>query len=323
METVINNNKELLAFMFAGLMVVLIILSIIENSIKEKNKAMVDELFKKISNPFEDKIINLKNQLEKLKQLTYLEYVPLKTKLTNEINQLQKSIETEKNKIQIVEVDQGMFETLTDNKKIQDLANNKYALMLGRYLETLKSVTPSYSETKNKKEAHYAYSDRKIQAINKNLEKVEKAYRLYSQVIREINEAKSALSSAQTMEMFDLMSSNKAVSFLSTASTSSANSELRDVKRAIENLNEYLKELKNENTQKFEKIEVSDMTDLVVDLIFDLNFDFTSVLSLFSLSDASIKLTRIKSSLSPLGDRLEISVDKIKTEKEVYLSQLP
>lgn len=109
---------------------------------------------------------------------------------------------------------------------------------------------------------------------------------------------------------------------MSSMSNSSASSEIDDIKPALRSLENCLKELKINEEATFKNIDISDLSDLMVDMFLDWDFDIMSFFTLSKLSSAEDKIEDLKRSLRPLGQTLSEQLQKRQTAQRMYLIKL-
>lgn len=175
---------------------------------------------------------------------------------------------------------------------------------------------------KEKKHNYYLKENKTYQAMHNVSQDWQEALDLYNKVQEEITEAIDAVSSASTMETIDMFSKNKAISVMSLLSTSSAQGEIEDIKPSLKRLENKLETLAEKNEVFMKEVKVSDFADLMVDLAFDLSFDFLSVMNMFALSRASDDLEDLSKKLKPLGSKLSKQVKTYEKAQEEYLRTL-
>ncbi len=137
-----------------------------------------------------------------------------------------------------------------------------------------------------------------LHAVFENVEEVSKAVDLY---MRRINFALSEISDAQGMETFDLFTKSTAISVLSYMENSEAQEAVNVVKNGTkpfqDSLQKYNGFLKSTPIAGLGNVNIEDGIDLMFDFIFD-GFDFMSLFTLSSLSNAESELWQLHSKVS-------------------------
>ncbi len=146
-----------------------------------------------------------------------------------------------------------------------------------------------------------------------------------SYFIGRIDDALSEISDAEMMETVDLFTKNKGISLLSTLENSEAEDAANDVKDAIPayqaKLNEYDAWLDKKPLQGLAEIDIGDGIDLIFDLAFD-GFDFMSIFTLSSLSDAEDQLNELRDKVVDIKRELDKHYKQADDNRQRYIDNV-
>lgn len=289
-----------------------------DNSINEKN------------NPYKDNFDKYQQVISKFNNLDWISYKESKEKILLDIESGDEWIQRELlNLIKPTPVyKKVLFLNILEEssqKKLEEYNQKKH--ILNQYYNILKkenfSRTNLYNHEEKLKHDHHYYRTPIYRKTVDMYKKWKDAENNLDSLQNQIRTALSSIDSAQFTETIDLFSKNKGLSVLSSINTSSANDDIRRVKQKLVTLKENLESLKEEQLHFSQSLkEVNDFPDLVIDLVFDFGFDFTSIMSLFNLSDAEDSLKSLRSKTNSIENSIKEQVSKYYAAKNDILIKL-
>lgn len=274
-----------------------------------------------LSDPYESTVKPVIEKIEELLKMDWVQYKQNKPMVVQLMKVAEAYLKDCQSKNRDPQVKWNEFYFLMNKERIEEIAYfEERKQLLDKYLEKVTLRLSLYEDSI--KHAYYIVHDSKYSALSRSYSSWETAKNKYNKVIYEIDQALDAIDSAQAMETMDLFTKNKGISIMSSMSNSSASSEVEDIKPAIRDLENYLKELKLKEETIFKSVDISDMSDLMVDMFLDWDFDIMSFFTLSKLSNAEDKIKDLKRNLRPLGQTLSEQLSKREALKNHYFATL-
>jgi hypothetical protein len=254
--------------------------------------------------PIELKKVVVKLEKDLGRQLTRTETLGAEvSKLNTEINNIKKDMTwSEKNLFRwVVKLFGG------DVNKV-DLYNTSFK-DLDKLKDTLKYSKKEYEEM----------DGLVIQAIHDWLVKNDESYKrtydverkLYdivcdgSSCLSSISAALDKNKSASNTELIDALTNNPGVSILSNMETNGANNAAKKASKKSKKYVDKVKKLQNILTSNEVSVEhVNDDLDLVMDLVFDMDFDFLSIMNMFKLDNAKKDLISLRNDIESIHNKV-------------------
>lgn len=320
-EPILNNTVVLV---IGSLIIALVVIEFLS---KKRNK---EKDLNEQNNPYKNSFDKYKQVISNFNNLNWSSYKESKEKILRQIEEGDEWVQQELSKLvkPTPSYKKVLFFNLQEESYTKELEEyNKNKTILDEYYNVLKidnfSRVNLYNHEEQLKHEHHYYRTpiyRQTVDIYKKWKDVENNCDSLQDKIRT---ALSAIDSAQFTETIDLFSKNKGLSILSSINTSSANDDIRRVKQRLQTLKDSLESLQSEQLNYNKSIkEVNDFPDLVVDLVFDFGFDFTSIMSLFSLSDAEDSLESLRSKIKSIEHSVKDQVQKYSSAKNNILIKL-
>lgn len=274
-----------------------------------------------LSDPYESTVKPVVEKIEELLKMDWETYKQSKPMVVQLMQVAEVYLKDCQSKNTDPQVKWNEFYFLMNKDRIQEITYfEERQQLLKKYLEKVTLRLSLYEDMI--KHEYYLANDNKYSALNRSCSAWQSAKTKYDKVIYEIDQALDAIDSAQAMETMDLFTKNKGISIMSSMSNSSASSEIDDIKPAIRDLENYLKELKIKEETIFKSVDISDLSDFMVDMFLDWDFDIMSFFTLSKLSSAEDKIKDLRRSLKPLGQTLSEQLAKRESVKNIYFMKL-